>query len=218
MNADAVDPHKPIPLLVLHPLVVRITHWINAAAMLVMIASGWAIYDVSPLLPFTFPRWLTLGGWLGGALAWHFAAMWVLVANGLVYAGYGIVGRHFLRSFMPLSPRLFWRDLREAMLFRIQHELGVYNALQRLAYIGVLLLGVLIVLTGLSIWKPVQLAPLTEFFGGYEVARRLHFTAMAGIVGFVVVHLTMVALVPQTLVAMITGHAKVHASLEELKP
>lgn len=218
MSREPIDPHRPIPVTVVHPLLVRVTHWINAGAMLVMIGSGWAIYDVSPLLPFTFPHWLTIGGWLGGALAWHFAAMWVLVTNGLVYAAYGLLARHFRQSFLPIGPRLVWQDLRAALALRIEHRLGVYNAVQRLAYLGVLALGILIVLTGLSIWKPVQLAPLTDFFGGYEVARRLHFTAMTGIVAFVTIHLAMVAVVPETLRAMITGRAKVHVSLEEVKP
>lgn len=216
MIASGAEPSTTIRLVVVHPLIVRITHWINAVAMLVMITSGWTIYNVSPLLPFTFPRWAALGGWLGGALAWHFAAMWVLAVNGLIYIGYGLVGRHFMRSFLPLTPRLIWRDLREALTLKLRHELGVYNAVQRLIYCGVLALIVLIVLTGLSIWKPVQFEPLTRLFGDYEVARRLHFAAMAGILGFVVLHVAMVALVPATFVSMITGRAKVEAAQDEL--
>ena len=204
--------------VVIHPLVVRVTHWLNAIALIAMIMSGWQIYNASPLFPFTFPRWATLGGWLGGAIAWHLAAMWLLVGNGLVYFAYGLVGRHFMRSFLPLTPRLVWRDLRAALSLRLTHRLGAYNAVQRLAYVVVLLLGVLAVASGLSLWKPVQLHALASLMGGYEVARRVHFIAMAGIAGFIVLHLVLVMLVPGTLVAMITGRARVPASPAEAEP
>ena len=192
----------------IHPLVVRLTHWVNAFAMVCMIMSGWQIYDASPLFPFSFPAWATLGGWLGGAIAWHLAAMWLLVANGLVYVVYGLIGGHFRRSFLPLSPAAVWADLRAALTFRLPHRLGHYNAVQRLLYVAVLLLGLLAVSSGLALWKPVQLHPLSLLFGGYEVTRRVHFVAMAGIVGFVVVHLLLVLLVPRTLPPMITGTAR----------
>jgi len=209
---------KPLRLVVIHPLIVRVTHWLNAVAIVCMVMSGWAIYNASPLFPFTFPRWATLGGWLGGAIAWHLAAMWLLVGNGLVYFAYGLVGRHFMRSFLPLTPGLVWRDLREALTFRLKHSLGAYNAVQRLAYVVVLLLGILAVASGLVLWKPVQLQTLAALLGGYEVARRLHFIAMAGIVGFIVLHLALVILVPQTLIAMITGRARVPAVPMEVEP
>jgi thiosulfate reductase cytochrome b subunit len=209
---------KPLRLVVIHPLIVRVTHWLNAVAIVCMVMSGWAIYNASPLFPFTFPRWATLGGWLGGAIAWHLAAMWLLVGNGLVYFAYGLVGRHFMRSFLPLTPGLVWRDLREALTFRLKHSLGAYNAVQRLAYVVVLLLGILAVASGLVLWKPVQLQTLAALLGGYEVARRLHFIAMAGIVGFIVLHLALVILVPQTLIAMITGRARVPAAPMEVEP
>ena len=186
--------------------------------MTVMIGSGWQIYDASPLFPFTFPRALTLGSWLGGAVAWHLAGMWLLLGNALVYFCYGLFGRHFLRSFLPLTPALFWRDLREALTFRLRHRLGVYNAVQRLAYIVVLALGVAAVLSGLSLWKPVQLDWLARLLGGYEAARRVHFLAMAGIVAFIVLHLALVAVVPRTLVAMVTGRARIPASHAEIEP
>lgn len=87
-----------------HPLVVRVTHWINAFAILIMVVSGWRIYNADPLFPFKFPADLTLGGWLAGALQWHFAAMWLLALNGLVYVGYGIASGHFRRKLLPLKP------------------------------------------------------------------------------------------------------------------
>jgi thiosulfate reductase cytochrome b subunit len=192
-----------------HPLVVRVTHWVNAVAMLCMILSGWKIYDASPLFPpLVFPGWATLGGWLGGAIAWHLAAMWLLVANGLLYVAYGLIGGHFRRRFWPISPAAVWRDTRAALTFKLAHRLGQYNAVQRLLYVVVLLAGGLAVASGLALWKPVQLNLLSTLFGGYEITRRVHFIAMSGIVGFVAVHLALVLLVPRTLPPMITGSAR----------
>jgi len=196
---------------IVHPFIVRLTHWLNAVAMVCMIMSGWLIYDANPLVPFVFPRWATLGGWLGGAIAWHLAAMWLLVANGLLYAAYGLAGGHFRRSFLPLSPGAVWADLRAALSLRLPHRLGHYNAVQRLLYVLVLLAGGLAVTSGLALWKPVQLRWLSFLLGGYEVTRRVHFVAMAGIVSFVVVHLALVILVPKTLPPMLTGRAKEEA-------
>jgi thiosulfate reductase cytochrome b subunit len=192
---------------VVHPLAVRITHWINAFAMLCMITSGWKIYNASPIFDFMFAKWLTLGGWLGGALAWHFAAMWLLALNGLVYFTYSIASGHFRRDFLPVTPRAVWRDFIAALTFKLEHRLGAYNAVQRLLYIGVLLLGVGVVLSGLAIWKPVQFQGLTALLGGYDTARIVHFCMMGGIVGFVAVHLALVFLVPSTFLPMITGRA-----------
>lgn len=189
----------------MHPLWVRLTHWINAIALIGMIMSGWRIYNASPLFGFSFPAWATLGGWLGGAIAWHFAAMWLLVANGLIYAIAGLVGGRFGRELLPIRAGEVARDLSAALHFRLAHDSGRYNAVQRLFYVGVLLLGVLAVLSGLVLWKPVQLQMLGDVMGGYEVVRRLHFIAMAGICAFIVVHLALVVLVPRTLIAMIIG-------------
>lgn len=213
---SAAQPAR-IPLIVIHPLVVRITHWLNAVAIVVMVMSGWKIYNASPLFGFSFPGWATLGGWLGGAIAWHLAAMWLLVANGLVYLVYGLAGRHFWRSFLPINPSEVWRDLKEALTFRLVHKLGAYNAVQRLLYVVVLLLVVAAVFSGLGLWKPVQLQGLVGLLGGYELVRRIHFVAMAGIVGFTVVHLALVAIVPSTLWAMITGRARVEVATRELR-
>ena len=209
---------RPVRFTVIHPLVVRITHWVNAVAITCMVMSGWQIYDASPLFDFTFPPWATLGGWLAGGIAWHLAMMWLLVANALIYFAYGLFGRHFMRSFVPLTPALVWRDLREALTFRLKHELGTYNAVQRLLYVAVLVLGIVAVWSGLALWKPVQLHPLAWALGGYPVARRVHFFAMAGIVLFVAVHIALVVVVPRTLPAMITGRARVTASHAEVEP
>jgi thiosulfate reductase cytochrome b subunit len=196
---------KPPEARPIHPLTVRITHWINAFAMLVMITSGWKIYNASPIFDFMFAKWLTLGGWLGGALAWHFAALWLLVVNGLVYLIHGFVSGHFRRDFLPLSIGAIWRDFVAALTFRLPHRVGSYNAVQRLLYVVVLLFGIGVVLSGLAIWKPVQFQVLTGLLGGYDTARVIHFLMMAGIVGFVAVHLALVLLVPSTLLPMITG-------------
>lgn len=193
--------------IAVHPLAVRITHWINAFAMLIMITSGWRIFNASPLFDFHFPRDLTLGGWLGGALQWHFAAMWLLVINGLVYLAYGVVTRHFRSNFLPLTPRLVWQEFSKALRGKISHQLGVYNAVQRAAYLGVIGVLVMLVLSGLAIWKPVQFQTLTALMGGFDGARWVHFIGMALVVLFVIVHVVMVALVPRTLLPMFTGRA-----------
>src|SRR5262245_20898636 len=174
-----------------------------------MIMSGWRIYNADPLFNFRFPDDLTLGGWLAGALQWHFAAMWLLAANGIVYIVYGLASGHFARRLLPVSPRAVARDLTDAMRGRLAHDdLTVYNAAQRAAYLVLILSGVILVLSGLAIWKPVQLQELALVFGGYEGARVVHFIAMAITVLVVLVHIVMVALVPRTLPAMFTGRVR----------
>ena len=191
----------------IHPFPVRITHWINAGAMTLMIGSGWHIYNAAPFLPFSFPARLTLGGWLGGALAWHFAAMWLLAGNFMLYLCYGLATGHVRRRLFPLRRREILHDAMLALRFRLPHDGAQYNAVQRLLYVLAGLGIALAIASGLALWKPVQLWPLTFALGGYEAARRVHFLAMTGIVLFIVVHLTLVALVPRTLRPMITGRA-----------
>jgi thiosulfate reductase cytochrome b subunit len=134
--------------------------------------------------------------------------MWLLCANGLLYLAYGVASGHLRRKLLPVRPRDVARDAALALRFRLPHETGKYNAVQRALYLVVLLLGVLLVASGLSIWKPVQFSWLTALFGGFDFARRVHFVAMAGVVGFVVVHLMLVLLVPRTLPPMVTGRAR----------
>ncbi|MFU0880378.1 cytochrome b/b6 domain-containing protein [Kluyvera cryocrescens] len=190
----------------IHPLWLRCCHWVNAIAIAGMLFSGWRIYNASPLFDFTFPASLTLGGWLGGALQWHFAMMWVLGINAVVYLTLGITTGRFRRKFFPLSPRELIGDLRQALRGKLQHaDLSHYNAVQKLAYLGVILLGIGLVLSGLVLWKSVQFPLLRDLLGGYETARYIHFFCMSAMALFVVIHLLMVLLVPRTLLAMLRG-------------
>ena len=193
----------------IHPLIVRITHWINALAILIMVTSGWRIYNASPLFPFRIPNEITLGGWLAGALQWHFAAMWLLVINGIVYVTYGIASGHFRRKLLPVTPGAVLRDVKDALRGKLAHEdLSMYNAAQRAAYLAILLCLAVLVVTGLVIWKPVQFYAIGQFIGDYEGARILHFFAMALMVLIVCVHIVMVILVPRTFPTMLTGRTR----------
>ena len=204
----------------IQPLVVRITHWVNAVAMVIMIGSGWRIFNDSPLFPFIFHPDITLGGdvylsqqkWqdsgMGGALQWHFAGMWLLVLNGLVYFAYNFATGRFRMKLLPVTIGGLLGDIRDALALKLSHDdLSVYNHVQKLLYIGVLTLGVLVVMSGLAIWKPVQLWWLTDLFYGFQGARWVHFLCMSGIVLFLVVHVALAILVPRTIVSMITGNA-----------
>ncbi|MGL5388852.1 MAG: cytochrome b/b6 domain-containing protein [Serratia sp. (in: enterobacteria)] len=198
-----VTPEKP---LLIHPLWLRLTHWLNAVAMLIMVTSGWRIYNASPLFNFSFINELTLGGWLGGALQWHFAGMWLFGLNGLCYLLLNLFSGRFKRQFWPLSPRLFISDLWAALRGKLQHaDLRRYNMVQRVLYLLAMAGCVLMGLSGLVLWKSVQFPLLRTLLGGYEMARYIHFFAMTGLVGFVVIHLAMVVLVPRTLLAMLRG-------------
>lgn len=189
-----------------HPAWLRLTHWVNALAVVVMVASGWRIYNASPLYDFVFPAAVTMGGWLAGALQWHFAAMWLLAANGIVYLAANIASGRLFGRFFPISPRAVLRDVGAALRGRLAHDdLRHYNQAQRVAYLFVILDLVVLVLSGLVLWKSVQFGVLRELMGGYEAARHVHFVAMGLLVAFVGLHLVMVALVPRSLRAMILG-------------
>ena len=195
--------------MLIHPLIVRITHWINVLAVLIMITSGWAIYNASPLFGFSFPDAITLGGWLAGALQWHFAGMWLFALNGLVYLLYGIFSGHFRRKLLPISPRAVLHDIGNAFRGKLAHDdLSVYNAAQRAAYLALIFFLILLIATGLAIWKPVQLYWLASLMGDYEGARYLHFFAMSAVALIVVVHVIMVIVVPRTFPSMITGRIR----------
>ena len=191
---------------VIQPAWVRTVHWINAVAMILMITSGWQIYNASPLFDFKFAKSITLGDWLGGALLWHFAAMWLLMVNGLVYLTLGVATGRFARKLLPITPAGVISDAKAALTGRLSHaDLTRYNYVQKLLYAGIIVVGIVIVLSGLSIWKPVQLQWLTALFGGYDVARYVHFICMSAIVAFLVVHVALAVLVPKALRAMIIG-------------
>ena len=206
-----------------HALPLRIAHWLMALSILIMLGSGWRIYNASPILPFTFPEAITLGGdvalslarhndpGVATAIAWHFAAMWLLVASFALYVGWGILSGHFKRDFLPVGPRVFWHDFIAAARFRLQHRLGSYNGVQKLFYWCVLLAVTAMILSGLAIWKPVQLYPLELLFGGFQGARLVHFLFMAALTLFLLVHITLVVLVPKTFVAMVLGRASAPA-------
>ncbi len=212
MTADIIEEQR-------HPLVRRLCHWLFALAILIMIGSGWRIYNNVPILPFHFPIWATLGGdpdasydqhgesGTANALLWHFAGMWLLAASVAVYALHGLLTGHFRRDFLPVGPRALLSDFTAAARFKLDHHLGTYNMVQKAFYWGVLFAILMMILSGLAIWKPVQLGWLSWLMGGFAIARVVHFLFMSAIVAFIVVHVTLVALVPKTFVAMTLGRA-----------
>jgi thiosulfate reductase cytochrome b subunit len=191
----------------LHPLGLRIMHWINALAMIIMIASGWEIYNDSVILGWLrFPQWITIGDGPEGALQWHFAAMWLLMINGLCYLVYGLATGRFRRKLLPVWPSEVIATVRDALRFKLGHDdITHYNAVQKLLYIGVISVIVVQVLSGLAVWKPVQFSELAALFYSFQGSRIVHFIGMALIVGFLVVHIVLALTVPKTIGAMITG-------------
>jgi thiosulfate reductase cytochrome b subunit len=189
------------------PLWLRITHWLNAFAILVMVTSGWQIYNASPIFKtLTFPASVTLGGWLGGAIQWHFAAMWLLVANFIVYLAMNIASGRLQRRMVPLSAGSIVRDAYAALRGKLGHDdLTHYNAVQKIAYLAVIVDLAIVILSGLVVWKSVQFSLLRTLMGGYDNARVVHFFGMSFLVAFFIVHVAMVALVPRSLVLMIRG-------------
>ncbi len=199
----------------LHPWPIRIMHWMNAVVMLVMITSGWGIYDDDVIIRgLHFSQWFRLGAWAAPSLQWHFAGMWLLVANGLCYLVYGVATGRLRERLLPIRPREVLQTIRDTLHFHISHDdLTVYNAVQKLLYIVVILAGISQVVTGLAIWKPVQFSGLVSLLGGFQTARVVHFAGMSVIVGFLVVHVALSLLVPQTLWAMLTGGPPVRPRL-----
>ena len=207
-NTDSTMERRPRRL---HPLALRIMHWVNALAMIIMIGSGWEIYNDEVIFGWLhFPRWMTIGGGPEGALQWHFAAMWLLMINGLFYLGYGIASGRFWRKFLPVWPSDVLATVRDALRFKLGHDdITHYNAVQKLLYIGVISVIIVQVLSGFAVWKPVQLSELAALFGSFQGARLIHFIGMVLIVGFLVVHVALALLVPKTIGAMITGGPEV---------
>ena len=191
----------------LHPLPVRIMHWINAFAMIAMIMSGWGIYDDDVIIHgLHFSSALRLGSWAAPSLLWHFAAMWVLALNGLAYLIYGFATGRLRERMLPIRIDALVQTIRETLHFKIAHDdLTVYNAVQKLLYIVVILAGISQVVTGLLIWKPIQFSSAVALLGGFQAVRVEHFVGMSVIVGFLMVHVALSLLVPQTLWAMLSG-------------
>ncbi|HEV3018220.1 MAG TPA: cytochrome b/b6 domain-containing protein [Burkholderiaceae bacterium] len=205
-TASASSPTRLAPTEVVQPLWVRVTHWLNALGAILMVLSGWRIYNASPIFGFRFPESITLGGWLAGALQWHFAAMWLLAVNGIAYLALNAVTGRARRRFLPLLPRQFVADLGAALHGHLSHDDPArYNAVQKAAYVGATALLVLMVLSGLVLWKSVQFPVLRTLLGGYESARVVHFLAMCALVVFFIVHVVMVVRVPRTLRTMLIG-------------
>jgi len=191
----------------LHPLPLRIMHWINAVAIFIMIGSGWKIYNDDVILGWLhFPDAIVIGKWAQYGLQWHFFGMWIFVLNGIAYLTYGVATGRFRQKLFPITISELLATVNDALHFRLGHDdLTVYNAVQKILYLGVILVGILIVITGLCLWKPVQFSELAALFYNFQTIRVIHFLCMTAIVGFIIVHVSLALLVPQTLVAMVTG-------------
>jgi thiosulfate reductase cytochrome b subunit len=191
----------------LHPLPVRVMHWTNAGAMFIMIGSGWKIYNDDVLLGWLhFPDAIIIGKWAQHGLQWHFFGMWIFVLNGLAYLAYGLASGRFREKLLPISLREIFATVGDALRFRLSHnDLINYNAVQKILYLGIMLVGVLTVLSGLALWKPVQFSELASLFGSFQTIRLVHFLCMSAIVAFLLVHVALALLVPQSLLAMLTG-------------
>jgi thiosulfate reductase cytochrome b subunit len=206
-SAQAIALSKRASPRRLHPLPLRIMHWINAVAIFIMIGSGWKIYNDDVLFSFLrFPDSIVIGKWAQYGLQWHFFGMWIFVLNGIAYLCYGIISGRFRQKLFPISVREVLVTVGEVLRFRLQHDdLTHYNAVQKVLYLGVMAVGIVIVISGLALWKPVQFSELANLFGSFQNIRLVHFLCMTAIVAFIVVHVTLALLVPRSLIAMVTG-------------
>jgi Ni/Fe-hydrogenase b-type cytochrome subunit len=187
-----------------HPLPIRITHWVNAISLFVMVTSGLRIFrafpSFGPKIPenilLDIPKSLTLGGWLGGALQWHFTFMWIFAVSGLVYVAYQVGSGHYRTMlFTPRDIAGVWPMARHYFFFGPKPPAtGQYNPLQKLAYTSTIAFGVLSLLTGIVLFKPAQFSWLAFLFGGFHLTRLWHFAAMCGFLAFIPGHLIMVVL------------------------
>src|SRR5271156_512914 len=191
----------------LHPLPLRIMHWINAVAIFIMIGSGWKIYNDDAIFSFLrFPDSIVIGKWAQYGLQWHFFGMWIFVLNGIAYLCYGIATGRFRQKLFPISIREILATVGDALRFKLGHDdLTHYNAVQKILYLGIMLIGIMIVILGLALGKPVQFSEPASLFGNFQTIRLVHFLCMSAIVGFLLVHVALALLVPQSLVAMLTG-------------
>ncbi len=197
----------------LHPLPLRVMHWTNAIAIFIMIGSGWKIYNDEVIFGWLhFPEYLTIGKWAQHGLQWHFLGMWIFALNGLAYLTYGLMTGRFRGMLLPVYWSELMQTIKDTLHFHLAHDdLTKYNAVQKLLYIGVICVGIIMVVSGLAIWKPVQFSELLSLFGSFQNARLVHFLCMSAIVLFFVVHVALALLVPRTLVSMVTGGPEVSA-------
>ena len=182
-------------------------HWTNAVAMLIMITSGWKIYNDEVIFGWLhFSEAITLGKWAQHGLQWHFFGMWILAINGITYLVYGFVTGRFREKLLPIRPGEVITTVGDALRFRLKHDdLTRYNAVQKVLYVGIILVGIVIVISGLVLWKPIQFSELAWLFYDFQTARLVHFLCMAAIVAFLIVHVALAILVPKSLLAMLTG-------------
>lgn len=192
-------------------------HWINALAVIIMIGSGWKIYNDEVLFGWLhFPDWMTIGGEAQGALQWHFFAMWLLMLNGLCYVGYGALTGRFRRKLFPIRLHEIVRNIKDALMLRLSHDdIRRYNGVQRLLYVGIIAVIILQVLSGLAVWKPMQFSELASLFYSFQGSRLVHFIGMALIVAFLAIHVALALIVPKTIGAMITGGPRVNSVPEQ---
>jgi Ni/Fe-hydrogenase b-type cytochrome subunit len=199
-----------------HPWVVRLTHWVSAVSLVILTLSGLRIFSAFPSFGpkqpeadlFDTSHLVTLGGWLGGALRWHFTFMWIFMASGVLYVAYQLVSRHYRTVlFLPRDIPGVWPMARHYFLFGPRPpQTEAYNPLQKLAYTTTIALGALSMFTGLVLYKPAQFSSLTWLFGGFRWTREWHFLAMCGFLAFLPGHLIMVALHGwSNFAAMLTG-------------
>ena len=207
----------------LHPVPIRAMHWINALMILIMIGSGFKIYDDQPIFSgIIFPSYLLIGGdpetsfkynsdgGFGGALQWHFMAMWIVILNGLAYLIYGFATGRLRRKLLPIRPTEVLNTIRETLHFHLAHDdITLYNAVQKLLYVGIILVVIVQVMAGLALWKPVQFPLLASLFHDFQTTRLIHFFGLCAICLFLTVHVLLALLVPSTLVAMVTGGPRV---------
>ena len=211
--------HPSRPTRKLHPWPVRVMHWTNALAMLGMITSGWGIYNDSVIIhDLHFAGGIRLGDWAAESLLWHFAVMWLLMANGLAYLIYGFATGRFRERLLPIRVAEIAQTVRDTLHGHVAHaDLTVYNAVQKVLYILAILGGVAQVVTGFAIWKPIQLSWLVSLLGGFQNARLLHFLGMSGLVLFLAIHVALAVLVPKTLWAMMAGGPRISHKADRLK-
>ncbi len=204
----------------IYALWLRICHIVHAFSAIMLMSSGWAIYNADPLYDFLFPKHISLGLYLTEALRWHFLLAWILLLTSVIYSVSRLVlnlGGPSIRHFSLMS---ILDTLYNAMRFSLFYRRGEYNPLQRLMYTGIFILSLMLVFSGVALWKPVQFNLLIDMFFGYEVVRHIHFWLMIVLFCFLIVHVCMILIHPSTLMNMIFGatRKKLDSNVKESKP